>query len=65
MDQESIVEALCAYYTIYSSLSYRSEEREDAAKYLHGLLLGILRKSIELKVLGLDGTYPEGVRVSC
>jgi hypothetical protein len=46
-------------------LSYRSEEWEDAAQYLHGLLLGIPRKSIEPKVLGLDGANPKGVRVSC
>jgi hypothetical protein len=52
---DNLVEALREYHAIYSPLFQRREQREGAKKYLHGLLLDILRKSIEPMVLALDG----------
>jgi SRSO17 transposase len=59
---DHLVEELRAYHAIYSPLFQRREQREGAAKYLHGLLLDLPRKSIEPMVLALDGAQPQAVR---
>jgi SRSO17 transposase len=59
---DNLVEELRAYHAIYSPLFQRREQREGAAKYLHGLLLDIPRKSIEPMVLALEGAHPKTVR---
>jgi SRSO17 transposase len=59
---DPLVEALREYHAIYSPLFQRREQREGAAKYLHGLLLDIPRKSIEPMVLALDGANAQAVR---
>jgi SRSO17 transposase len=59
---DHLVEELRAYHAIYSPLFQRREQREGAAKYLHGLLLNIPRKSIEPMVLALDGANAQAVR---
>jgi SRSO17 transposase len=59
---DNLVEELRAYHAIYSPLFRRREQREGAAKYLHGLLLDIPRKSIEPMVLALDGAQAQAVR---
>jgi SRSO17 transposase len=58
----NLVEELRAYHAIYSPLFQRREQREGAAKYLHGLLLEIPRKSVEPMVLALDGPNAKAVR---
>jgi SRSO17 transposase len=59
---DNLVEELRAYHAIYSPLFQRREQREGAAKYLHGLLLDLPRKSIEPMVLALDGAQAQAVR---
>jgi SRSO17 transposase len=59
---DNLVEELRAYHAIYSPLFQRREQRAGAAKYLHGLLLDLPRKSIEPMVLALDGAQPQAVR---
>jgi SRSO17 transposase len=59
---DNLVEELRAYHAIYSPLFQRREQREGAAKYLHGLLLDLPRKSIEPMVLALDGAQTQAVR---
>ena len=61
-DLENHVEELRAYHALYSHLFQRREQREWAAKYLHGLLLELPRKSIEPLVLALEGASPQAVR---
>jgi SRSO17 transposase len=61
-DLNDLVEELRAYHAIYSPLFQRREQREWAAKYLHGLLLDLPRKSIEPLVLALEGAQPQAVR---
>ena len=56
------VEALRAYHAISSPLFQRHEQREGAAKYLHGLWLDIPRKSIEPMVLAWEGPTAKAVR---
>jgi hypothetical protein len=50
---EDLVEELRVYHAIYSPLFHRREQREWAAKYLHGMLLELPRKSIEPLVLAV------------
>ena len=59
---DNLVEELREYHAIYSPLFQRREQREGAAKYLHGLLLDIPRKSIEPMVLALAGAHAKTVR---
>jgi SRSO17 transposase len=59
---DNLVEELRAYHAIYSPLFQRREQREGAAKYLHGLLRDIPRKSIEPMVLALEGAQAQAVR---
>lgn len=61
-DLNDLVEELRAYHASYSPLFQRREQREWAAKYLHGLLLELPRKSIEPLVLALEGAQPQAVR---
>jgi SRSO17 transposase len=61
-DLEDLVEELRAYHALYSPLFQRREQREQAAKYLQGLLLDLPRKSIEPLVLALEGAQPHAVR---
>jgi SRSO17 transposase len=61
-DLQDLVEELRAYHAIYSPLFQRREQREQAAKYLRGLLLELPRKSIEPLVLALEGAQPHAVR---
>ena len=61
-DLNDLMEELRAYHAIYSPLFQRREQREWAAKYLHGLLLDLPRKSIEPLVLALEGAQPQAVR---
>jgi SRSO17 transposase len=59
---DTLVDELREYHAIYSPLFQRREQREGAAKYLHGLLLDIPRKSIEPMVLALEGAQAQAVR---
>jgi SRSO17 transposase len=59
---DNLVEELREYHAIYSPLFRRREQREGAAKYLHGLLLDIPRKSIEPMVLALEGANAKAIR---
>ena len=61
-DLEPLVDELRAYHAIYSPLFQRREQREWSAKYLHGLLLELPRKSIEPMVLALEGANRNAVR---
>ena len=61
-DLEALLDELHAYHAIYSPLFQRREQREWSAKYLHGLLLELPRKSIEPMVLALDGADRNAVR---
>ena len=61
-DLGDLVEELRAYHAIYSPLFQRREQREQAAKYLQGLVLDLPRKSIEPLVLALEGAQPHAVR---
>jgi len=61
---DNLVEELRAYHAIYSPLFQRREQREGAAKYLHGLLLELPRKSIEPMVLALEGPNAKAVRTT-
>jgi SRSO17 transposase len=56
------VEELRTYHALYSPLFQRREQRESAQQYLHGLLLELLRKSIEPMVLALEGAKAKAVR---
>jgi len=60
---DNLVEELREYHAIYSPLFRRREQREGAAKYLHGLLLAIPRKSIAPMVLALEGAHATAVRI--
>jgi SRSO17 transposase len=61
-DLDDLAAALRAYHAIYSPLFQRREQREWAAKYLHGLRLDLPRKSIEPLVLAVEGAQPHVVR---
>src|SRR5262245_49199038 len=60
-DLDHLVEELRAYHALYSPLFQRREQREWAAKYLHGLLLELPRKLIEPLVLAMEGAQPRAV----
>ncbi len=58
----NLTEQLQEYCAIYNPLFRRSEQREYAGDYVHGLLLDLPRKSVEPMVLtlyGADGKDPE------
>ena len=59
---DNLVEELREYHAIYSPLFQRREQREGAAKYLHGLLLDLPRKTIEPMALALAGADAKAVR---
>jgi len=61
-DLKALVEELGAYHALYSPLFQGREQREQAAKYLQGLLLELPRKSIEPLVLALEGGKSHAVR---
>src|SRR5918997_2659965 len=61
-DIAALLDELEAYHAIYAPLFQRREQREWSAKYLHGLLLELPRKSIEPMVLALDGAGRYAVR---
>ncbi len=61
-DLEPLLDELRTYHAIYSPLLQRREQREWSAKYLHGLLLELPRKSIEPMVLALEGANRNAVR---
>ena len=61
-DLADLVEEVRAYHALYSPLFQRREQREQAAKYLQGLLLELPRKSIEPLVLALEGAKSQAVR---
>src|SRR5882724_13276017 len=61
-DIEHLVEELRAYHAIYSPLLQRREQREAAHTSLQGLLATLPRKSIEPRVLAVDGVAPKAVR---
>jgi SRSO17 transposase len=61
-DIAALLDELEAYHAIYSPLFQRREQREWSAKYLHGLLLELPRKSIEPMVLALEGANRNAVR---
>jgi SRSO17 transposase len=61
-DLEALLGELHAYHAIYSPLFQRREQRAWSAKYLHGLLLELPRKSIEPMVLALEGANRNAVR---
>jgi SRSO17 transposase len=61
-DIHALLGELQAYHAIYSPLFQRREQREWSAKYLHGLLLELPRKSIEPMVLALEGADRNAVR---
>jgi SRSO17 transposase len=61
-DIDALLDELEAYHAIYSPLFQRREQRAWSAKYLHGLLLELPRKSIEPMVLALDGANRNAVR---
>ncbi len=61
-DIAALRDELEAYHAIYSPLFQRREQREWSAKYLHGLLLELPRKSIEPMVLALQGANRNAVR---
>src|SRR5215210_8224171 len=61
-DIATLVDELHAYHAIYAPLFQRREQCEWSAKYLHGLLLALPRKSIEPMVLALDGANRNAVR---
>jgi SRSO17 transposase len=61
-DLDALLDELDAYHAIYSPLFQRREQREWSAKYLHGLLLELPRKSIEPMVLALEGANRNAVR---
>jgi hypothetical protein len=57
-DLDDLVAELGAYHAICTPLCQRREQREWAAKYLHGLLLDLPRKSTEPLVLAVEGAQP-------
>ena len=61
-DIDALLDELHAYHAIYSPLFQRREQREWSAKYLHGLLMELPRKSIEPMVLALEGANRNAVR---
>ena len=61
-DLGTLLGELRAYHAIYSPLFQRREQREWSARYIHGLLLELPRKSIEPMVLALDGVNRNAVR---
>src|ERR687894_320340 len=61
-DIDALLDELEAYHAIYRPLFQRREQREWSAKYLHGLLLELPRKSIEPMVLALEGADRNAVR---
>jgi SRSO17 transposase len=61
-DIDALLDELEAYHAIYSPLFQRREQREWSAKYVHGLLLELPRKSIEPMVLALEGANRNAVR---
>jgi SRSO17 transposase len=61
-DSATLVDELHAYHAIYAPLFQRREQREWSAKYLHGLLLELPRKSIEPLVLARAGADRHAVR---
>ena len=62
-DINKLLPELEAYHAIYSPLFQRREQREQAQKYLHGLLLAdVPNKSIETMLLALVGDDPNAIR---
>lgn len=59
---DALIDELRAYHAIYSPLFQRREQRECSAKYMHGLLLELPRKSVEPMVLALEGANQNAVR---
>jgi SRSO17 transposase len=57
------IETAWREYHVLTVASFTAENRNEwTQKYLHGLLLDLPRKSIELMVLALDGANPNAVR---
>ena len=62
-DINKLLPELEAYHAIYNPLFQRREQREQAQKYLHGLLLAdVPNKSIETMLLALVGDDPNAIR---
>ena len=61
-DLDTLIDELRAYHAIYRPLFQRREPREWSERYRHGLLLELPRKSIEPRVLALEGPYRKAVR---
>jgi SRSO17 transposase len=62
-DISQLLPELAAYQAIYAPLFARREQREQAEKYLHGLLLdGIANKLVETMVLALVGDDGNAIR---
>ena len=61
-DIGNLVDELREYHTICSPLFCRREQREQAEKYLSGLLLDIPDKAIEPMVLAQEGADPNVIR---
>jgi len=61
---EPLVEELCTSHTISSPLLQRREQREAAHTALRGWLATLPRKSLEPRVLAVDGVAPQAVRAS-
>jgi len=61
-DVEGLLDELEAYHALFSPLFARTEQRHWAKKYLEGQLLDIPRKSMEPRVLALEGPNPAAVR---
>jgi SRSO17 transposase len=61
-DRDTLLNELRASHVIDSPLFQRREQREWSAKYRHGLLLELPRKSIAPMVLALEGANRNTVR---
>lgn len=62
-DIDNLLPELEAYQVIYRPLFRRREQREQAEKYVQGLLLNdISNKSVESMILALDGDDPNAIR---
>jgi SRSO17 transposase len=62
-DISQLLPELAAYQAIYRPLFARREQRKQAEKYLHGLLLdGVANKTVETMVLTLVGDDGNAIR---